>query len=969
MLTSGRVQPTGGRVKRDERPGGGSKRERERPWKRRERERPWKRRERERPWKRRERERPGGGGKRERERVGQAGRPLSCQGPAPSCYGHGVRPPSEAAAALSFPVVPPPSPPVRASGPLLSTPPLGPPPGGRGWLDRLAQMRWQRLLKIAALGLAVLASFAFLGAWAALSAIERELPDVHGLRGSYKPPQVTRVLARDGSTLAEIFTERRTVIAIETLPAHVKLAFLAAEDADFYEHAGLNYLGMLRALLVNVRAGRTRQGASTITQQVVKNVLLDSQRNYKRKVKEAVLARRLEQDLKKDDILELYLNHIYMGGGRYGIEEAAKYYFHKRAQDLSVAEAATLAALPAGPEIFSPRRDAAKNQARRGFVLDQMQRKGFLPAPVAAAAREAPPKLAPPDEGPSALAPEVVEIAKKALREAAGEATAQGGGFTIHTTIDPALQKLARQSVRDNLQGLDKRLKAQAPLRAPAPAAAAKRKDGKKGAPPPGERPFEGTPKSNEIYRALVGVVTGAHDDTGLLDVRVGDIAGTVKLSDFERYNPQKLPPSAFAETGALVRVSFFGPPPPAPAEGARPPVPLRLELGPQSALVALDARSRDVLALVGSYEGVPGGLDRATQSKRQPGSTFKPVLYSYALHSRKVTPATLIDAGVSVQDAYKNSNAEDGTSREPVRLREAVARSINPVALQVMRTVGPENVVPWAQSLGFTSKLGKDLSLALGAYEVTPLEMAGAYATFAAGGVYEAPRLITRIVGPDGRDVALPHRAEPRRVLDEAEAYLMTDLLTSVITHPRGTGGKARELGRPVAGKTGTTNQAKDAWFVGYSPDVVCAVWSGYDDPRPLGGGREAGATAALPAWMTFMKGALAGKPATDFPRPPGLLVAKIDPETGKLAREEQEDALTELFLPGTEPTETADAVGVLGAGLSFESLPEPPAHAPEPAAPAPALKHHEGSATALALKRREGSATALALTRREGS
>ncbi|HEU4406001.1 MAG TPA: transglycosylase domain-containing protein [Polyangiaceae bacterium] len=822
----------------------------------------------------------------------------------------------------------------RGSHPSAPALPPGPPPK-QGFLDRLAQMRWQRVAKAAAVALAFAAALAFVAGWALLSWVERQLPDVHELRGSYKPPQVTRVLARDGSPLAELFTERRTVIQLEGWPReknYVWRAFLAAEDADFFGHAGLNYVGMLRALAVNLRSGRTRQGGSTITQQVIKNVLLDPERTYKRKLKEAVLARRLEQELTKTEILELYLNHIYMGAGRYGIEEAAKYYFGKSAIDLTPAEAVTLATLPAGPETFSPRKNLEKHQARRAFVLDQMKRKGFFDPPELAREAEAVPKLADPDPGPTGLGPEVVEIAKKTLRELVGEEAARAGGYTVHTTIDPKLQKAARDAVRQNLQSLDKRLKAQAPLRAPAPNAQ-KQKGGKKGAAPPGDRPFEGTPKPNEIYRALVGVVTGAHDDTGLLDVRVGDVAGTVKLADFERYNPQKLPPSAFAEPGSLVRVSFFGPPPAPGPDGSRPPVPLRLELGPQSALVALDARSRDVLALVGSFEGVPGGLDRATQSRRQPGSTFKPILYSYALHSRKITAATLVDAGVSVQEAYKNVNAEDGNSREPVRLREAVARSINPVALQVMRTVGPENVVPWAQSLGIASKLGKDLSLALGAYEVTPLEMAGAYATFAAGGVYEAPRLITRVVGPDGREVRLPSRPEPRRVLDEAEAYLVTDLLSSVVNHPKGTGGKARELGRPVVGKTGTTNQAKDAWFVGYSPDVVCAVWTGYDDPRPLGGGREAGASAALPAWVTFMKSALAGRPATDFPRPPGLSITKIDPETGKLASEGQEDALDELFLPGTEPTETADPVGVLGAGLSFESLPEPPAHAPEPA------------------------------------
>ncbi|MCS6900594.1 MAG: penicillin-binding transpeptidase domain-containing protein, partial [Myxococcales bacterium] len=297
------------------------------------------------------------------------------------------------------------------------------------------------------------------------------------------------------------------------------------------------------------------------------------------------------------------------------------------------------------------------------------------------------------------------------------------------------------------------------------------------------------------------------------------------------------------------------------------------------------------------------GGLDRATQARRQPGSTFKAVVYSLALHQRKITPATVFDLGTL--PAVRGAAVEDGSTAQRVRLREAVARSLNPVAQKVLVDAGPAEAVRWAQKMGISSKLGADLSLALGSYEVSPLEMAGVYGTFAAGGTYQPPRIVTRIIGPDGAEIPLPPRPDPTPVLDPQEAYLMTSLLTSVVRE--GTGMRAREVGRPVAGKTGTTNQAKDAWFIGYSTELVCAVWVGFDDPRPLGGGRESGATAALPAWISFMKGAHSS-PATDFPRPSGLIEVKIDPSSGLRAYEDQMDALIELFLPGTEPLTFAE-------------------------------------------------------------
>ncbi len=760
-----------------------------------------------------------------------------------------------------------------------------------------------------------------LGALAALSLVlavrhfEAELPKVLELKGNYHPSQVTRVLARDGTLLAELFTERRTVVPIASLPPHVKLAVLAAEDAGFYEHEGLNYYGMVRALIVNLRAGRTRQGGSTITQQVVKNVLLhDPERTYKRKIREALLARRLEHDLSKDEILELYLNHINFGRGRYGIEEAARYNFGKSAKDLTIAEAAMLAGVPAGPELYAPRKNLKASLGRRAFVLGQMHDKGFLDDAQYAAAKDEAVKVAAGSEVNNELAPEAVDVARRMLREL-DPARAERGGFTITTTIDPRLQAAARKAVRDGLGAYDKRHALQGGLKAPAAAPTADRRG--KGKPPaPKDAAFEGTP-SFESHKVYVGVVAAADDAQGTFDVRVGTALGFVKLTDAmveQRYNASKLAPSAFAPVGAHVRVSLLAPVPEIDEAAGAPvaKVPLRLEAGPESAMVAIDVRSRQILAMVGNFEAQSGALDRSTQSRRQPGSTFKPIVYSYAIHSRRYTPSTLVDVNpATFAGSYKPSNYEGWTGHDPLRLREALANSVNVVAVRVLEDVGPANVVQWGQSLGITSPLRPDLSLALGSYELAPVELCGAYATFAAGGTYEEPRLVTRIVGPDGKDVELKPLPPPRRVLDEAESYVVTSMLGSVIDH--GTGVRARELRRPLAGKTGTSNLSKDTWFSGYSTEIAATVWVGYDDGKPLGG-TETGGTTALPAWVEFMRVAHEHKPPSEFPRPPGVVSVTIDKKTGKLPYVDDPDTMDEVFLAGTEPTEVGTPYAVDG-------------------------------------------------------
>jgi penicillin-binding protein 1A len=354
-------------------------------------------------------------------------------------------------------------------------------------------------------------------------------------------------------------------------------------------------------------------------------------------------------------------------------------------------------------------------------------------------------------------------------------------------------------------------------------------------------------------------VVTAADDAKNTLEVRVGTLSGTLDLAESARYNPKGLKASELAEVGKVVRVVVTNHPPDAPH--------LHLDLGPESALVALDVRTREVLALVGSYEAVRSGLDR-TSSHRQPGSTFKSFVYSYAIHThaREWTAATIVETNPGALHGYRPDNFDEGEGKTPKRLRDALALSVNTAAVWSLDRLGPSNVTAWAHTLGIQSKLGNDLSLALGSYEVTPREMAGAYATYAAGGVYEDPVLILKVVGPSGVEVALPERVKGRRVMDEAEAYVVTSLLTSVVQE--GTARRAKSLGRPIAGKTGTSNQAKDGWFVGYSTDLACAVWTGYDDPTPMGAG-EAGATLALPAFVDFMREAHKKRPPADFPVP----------------------------------------------------------------------------------------------------
>ena len=788
------------------------------------------------------------------------------------------------------------------------------------------------LLGLGAFGAGLTGVFVLIGLFAWYG---RSLPDVHGLKNAWRPPQTTRVVDVHGELLAELFVERRTVVPIERLPRHLVLALLAAEDSRFYEHHGLAWWGMLRALAVNVRHGTVAQGASTITQQVVKNVLLSPERTLARKVREVLLARAIERELPKNEILYLYVNQIAFGHGRNGVEEAAQFYFGHGVEQLSLGESALLAGIPKSPVHYSPVNDLEAALRRRHWVLGQMVENTWITQAQADAAERAPVRLAANTAagGGGDLAPEVIDIVRRTLSEVAGDDALRLGRYTVVTTLDRALQRAARDAVAAGLRSVDARHGYRGPLvepgaRRPAASGNVLRAE---------SAPRDGIVTPGHVY---LGEIASVQTQPPALVVRVGAAEGTIAWSRVERYaNGADL--ASFAPVGAVLRVSpdqRIGP-------GARGT--FHLELGPQAAMVVIDPWTRELRAMVGGYESQPGAFNRATRAMRQPGSAFKPFLYAWALGSRRYTLASTVDPNPGCFGTGRRpwcpaeAHAVAGVVEAPMRLREALAQSRNMVAARLMEALGPEPVIDHARALGITSPMPSDLSLALGSGVVTPAELVNAYATFAARGQYQDWYVIREIRGPDGRLIPLPPRVAPREAVSAAEAWLVTSAMTSVIDH--GTARAARALGRPAAGKTGTTDRARDAWFVGYTPDLVTGVWVGFDDRQPLGAGEE-GARAAVPIWTNFMREYVRVRhpPAIEFARPDGVTALTVDGATGLLPAPgaAAPTTLEEYFFAGTEPHDAVSADAGIAADASADAgqptvLPLPVAEPDDAAAP----------------------------------
>ncbi|MEO1231340.1 MAG: PBP1A family penicillin-binding protein [Myxococcota bacterium] len=792
--------------------------------------------------------------------------------------------------------------------------------------------------------------FLILGGLLGLLVITQDLPELRSL-DDYHPPQATVVYGAGGEVVGRFAKERRTVVSFDQIPKIMVEAVVASEDAAFFEHEGVDLFGIARCVVKNVLSGRKRCGGSTITQQTVKTFFLTPEKTYVRKLRELVLAKRVEEALSKEDILFLYLNQIYFGHGAYGVQEASRIYFGKDIGEIDVAQAALLAGLPQSPSRLDPYRHPERARKRRAYVLGRLLELGKIDLNVHETALEAPFDLAwdtvdvDLDNGSHFMA-----HVKRLLLEdpAVGEEQLLTGGLSVHTGLDPSIQASADTALEAGVEAIDKRQGWRGPLRhlEPPEARALKEvlrnrlEDVRSGkTPDPKEPPIiwdlsavvrapENLPASDlaqlartprfEIDRAYAGIVSSVQDPARRAVVSLGSIEvvlplrsglGWARPFSVDRWTAAPRRPSDVLRPGDIVLVRALD-----PVDGGRRRYTGLLEQSPlaQAAVVVIDPSTREVRALSGGYGTGAGTFNRAVQARRQAGSTFKPIVYATAFETKKFTPvSTCLDAPRVYRDKWTGKTWKpqnySGTFDGEISLRRALTLSKNLCSVELIDKVGVESVRKMAQRLGVQSPLPRNLTLALGSGDVSPLEMVNTYATLADGGRRAEPIFIRKVVDPDG-EILREDRSEPETVLDPKIAYQISSMMQSVVEE--GTAKAVRELARPVAGKTGTTNEARNAWFIGFTPDLVAGVWVGFDDNRPLGPG-ETGGRAAIPIWLNTMKAALQDRPALEFVAPSDLVFALVDPDTGKLAPPEHLGARTEPFLPGTEPTElleTAD-------------------------------------------------------------
>jgi penicillin-binding protein 1A len=754
------------------------------------------------------------------------------------------------------------------------------------------------ILTTVLLFVATLAVIAALGAGGYLFYLLSRLPRVDRL-ADYKPPIVSQVFGDDGSLVGEFYLERRVVVPVDRMPRRLIQAFVAAEDANFYSHGGIDYFGILRAAVKNVLSMRKKEGASTITQQVAKSMLLTSEKKFSRKVKEAILAKRMEEKLTKDEILYIYLNQIYLGSGAYGVQAAAETYFGKNVDQLNLAEMAMLAGLPKSPSAYSPIKHLERARERQAYVLDRMVKEAYITAAEAEHARNTPLSIHPMKKVNTEQSAYFLEYLRVQLEARYGEDQLYKGGLKIYTTMNAEMQRAAFESVRNGLKAVDKRQGfrgAEKYLRAEEVDAFCNRVE---------EGIDSAVLKTGETYP---GVVVEVDPARGEAMVRVGDRKGILTRKNMAwagrvaLVNSYDQPPKGAKSLclGSVIEVAVVSPE--IGKEGAQ----FSLDQIPdvQAALVAIDPRSGGIKAMVGGYDFRKSQFNRAMQSRRNAGSAFKPFIYAAAL-DKGLTPATVIeDSEVEYPDGsggiWKPKNY-DGIFRGAVTMREALTNSINIVSVKIMDQIGAPYAADYIKRFGFTTPIPANLALALGAASVSPMELTAAYAVFANKGMSLPSSVITRVTDNDG--VILQQNAAPTPipVLSPETSYVITNLMQSVVSS--GTGRRASIIGRPVAGKTGTTNDSKDAWFVGYVPQLVAGVWVGYDQERSLGAGGSGG-QAAAPIWSEFMQKAVAGLPSEDFEAPEDVSFVLINPRTGRLAREGAPGAITECFVKGTEPS-----------------------------------------------------------------
>jgi penicillin-binding protein 1A len=762
----------------------------------------------------------------------------------------------------------------------------------------------------------------------------KDLPDYSQLQ-DYEPPVMTRVHASDGSLLAEYARERRLYIPIQAVPKLVTNAFLAAEDKNFYEHGGIDFTGVARAAfnyIQNYGTSRRPQGASTITQQVAKNFLLTNELSLTRKIKEALLALKIERTYSKDKILELYLNEIYLGLGAYGIAAASLVYFDKSVNELTVADAAYLAALPKAPNNYHPFRQRERAIERRNWVIDQMAADGFVKVADAEKAKRAPLAVTTKAAGEHTFSAEYfAEEVRREILERYGEKKLYEGGLSVRTTLDTKLQVLARKVLTDGLVQYDEVHGWRGPV-------AKIDISGDWGV------KLADVKALSDIEPWRLAVVLEADDRSARIGLQPkrdpgGNISkerpvGIIPIDGVKWARVSGKPTTKVSQVlspGDVVYVE------PAKFEGQ-----FRLHQVPEvsGAMVVEDPWTGRVLAMVGGFSYDQSQFNRATQALRQPGSSFKPFVYAAALDNGYTPSSLILDGPIEIDQGpglgvWKPENYEQDFFG-PSTLRFGIEHSRNVMTVRLAQDIGMPLIADYAKRFGVYDDLPPYLSFALGAGETTLLRMTTAYAMFDNGGRRVKPTLIDRIqdryghtvykhderecIGCDAQkwqdqpEPSLIDRSE--RVLDPMTAYQITSMMEGVVLRGTAAGaGFQKEVGKPVAGKTGTTNEYKDAWFIGFTPDIVAGVYIGFDKPRTLGRG-ETGGRLAAPVVKDFMKVALADKPAMPFRVPPGIKLVRVDLKTGARAGPGSEKTILEAFKPGTAPPDNSSVIGLGGGG-----------------------------------------------------
>jgi len=765
---------------------------------------------------------------------------------------------------------------------------------------------------------AALVSLGFFGFMAGILALvllvgyfSKDLPDYTTL-ANYQPPIVTRAYANDGRLLAEFATEKRVYVPIAVVPDLLKQAFISAEDKNFYQHPGVDISGIIRSIVVNLKnlgKGRRPVGASTITQQVARNFFLSNEVSYVRKIKEAVLAYRLEQAFSKEQILQLYLNEIYFGKRSYGVAAAALTYFDKPLDELSLAEMAYLAALPKAPNNYDPEKDYNAAIARRNWVIDRMVENGYVQSAEGDDAKLQPIKMRSRDSAQYVNFPYFAEEVRRKLLDLYGETGLYKGGLIAKTTMNPKYQEIAEKALRNGIVEYDKRQGLHS-------------------------KPLASFDLSNAEFdwaEALRGVElpAGSVDWRAAVILKSGDRSATIGLPDGSKgvisYNKMKWA-GAYNSVSDLLKVGdvWLTEPSGEKLEG-KEVYWLRQIPKVQGALMAMDPNTGRVFAMAGGFSYEMSQFNRAIQAKRQPGSSFKPFVYLTAFENG-FTPATLVmdaplvlDQGPGLDKWRPKNYSEDFLGATPLRV--GIEKSRNLMTIRLASYIGMDKVSATAKRFGIIDDMPPLLSMAVGAGETTLYRMLTAYSSFVNGGKRVTPTLIDRIQDREGKTIFVNDKLQcencgpliawqgqptpdiedsKEQIADPRNMYQILSLLEGAVK--RGTGMGISYIGRPVAGKTGTTNDAKDAWFIGMTPDIIVGVYIGFDEPISLGD-KETGSRVALPIVREFMEKALKGVSPVPFRIPEGIRLVQINADLGTRAKPGDKNTILEAFLPDTEP------------------------------------------------------------------